>query len=90
MTGKNPFKANDNKQMLINNYICSINFTDIELSKQGQKFASSLLCKEVAKRPDAKRALEDDVFCVCESSIGVDLILVDQKYSGQGPENEPM
>ena len=76
--------------MLINNYMCSINFTDIELDKQAQKFCASLLSKDVPKRPSAKLALENDIFCVCESSIGVILDFIDGRYVTKGgPDTEP-
>lgn len=75
--------------MLINNYICAINFTDIELGKNGQRFCSLLLSKDVSKRPNAKQALEDDIFCLCESSIGVDLGVLDNRFVNSGGDTEP-
>lgn len=76
--------------MLINNYTCNINFTDIEMNKATQKFAMRLLSKIVDIRPTAKDALEDDIFCSGESAINLNLDFLDERYVTKGgPDAEP-
>lgn len=82
LSGKNPFKSSDNKQMLINNYICAINFAEIEMRKSSLTFAAKLLEKNVAFRPSAKEALEDDIFCIADSHVNVDTDFLEEKHIG--------
>lgn len=82
LSGKNPFKSSDNKQMLINNYICAINFAEIDMRKSTLNFAAKLLDKNVAARPSAKEALEDDIFCIADSQLNVDINFLEEKHIG--------
>jgi len=66
--------------MLINNYICSINYTEMDLKKQSYKLLTKMLDKDQANRPSARGALEDDVFCISESAIQLDLDFLDNKF----------
>lgn len=76
--------------MLINNYTCNINFTDIEMNRATQRFAMKLLSKSVSQRPSAKEALEDDIFCSGESAININLDFLDERYVTKGgPDAEP-
>lgn len=77
--GRNPFKSSETRQMLINNYICSINFEELELRKPARDFLMKLLSKDPSSRPSAKEALEDDLFCVAYSSVNVDLDILEDK-----------
>jgi serine/threonine protein kinase len=90
LTGKNPFKSQDNKQMLLNNYMCNINYQEIECKKTTQDFMKRLLEKDPNRRPSAKLVLEDDIFCSAESNIQLDLeFLTDKHLNPQKAEFEP-
>ena len=67
--------------MLLNNYSCAINYSEYELKKTVQKFLMRLLDKDyVEARPSAKEALEDDVFCLADSAVNVNMDFMDGKY----------
>lgn len=79
--GKNPFKAVGNRQMLINNYMCNINFSETHLTKNSQKLAKKLLCKDTQARPCAKQALEDEIFCSSDSGINLNIDFYEGRFA---------
>lgn len=70
--------------MLINNYICSINYTELDLKKHAFKLLVKMLDKDPNNRPSAKEGLEDDVFCIADSAINIDLDFLDDKFTKTG------
>ena len=70
--------------MLINNYMCNINFSEVDCKRPAQHFLMKLLDKNPKTRPTAKQVLEDDIFSIAESNIGINLDFMNEKYIGSG------
>lgn len=64
----------------MNNYVCNLNYSEFDISKSAQEFLQRLIVKDVDLRPNAKEALEDDIFCVVESALNMDTEFLDEKY----------
>lgn len=76
--------------MLLNNYMCNINYQEIECKKNTQEFMKKLLEKDPNRRPTSKMVLEDDIFCCAESNIQLDVeFLTDKHLNPQKAEFEP-
>ncbi len=71
--------------MLINNYMNTINYNEMDLKRVTLKFLQKLMEKDVAFRPNATEALEDEVFCIADSNFNVDTDFIFDKHFSNGP-----